>query len=72
MSCTGGHYWVQVMISEWNELYRWSLLGTGNDINQSGMSCTGGHYWEQEMIAISVESVKGLKINTSEMNTSLL
>ena len=36
-----------------------------------GSDCTGGHHWEQVMISIIVESVKGLKINTTEMNTSI-
>ena len=36
-----------------------------------GSDSTGGHHWEQVMISIRVESVKGLKINTTEMNTSV-
>ena len=36
-----------------------------------GSDCTGGHLRKHVMISIRVESVKGLKINTTEMNTSI-
>ena len=36
-----------------------------------GSDCTGVHLWKHVMIWIRVESVKGLKINTTEMNTSI-